>query len=202
MYFSKRMQKNLIKKIVSGDYIIYELKLSAGVYVCDEEELRQVIDTMFIAWRKIVSSRSTGFIRRFDGIIRRLFFEWSEDEKGWNPYFHLICVQKRKVLSAEEEYKLRLDEEKLRLSTYIKWLSAWVTALKLCTDVAVGFSILDLKGLEKSLADFCTNEKYSVLVLVDELKEKLKSACGKHRLVSFHGIFRNLDADRHMSVER
>ena len=201
MYFSKTLRNNMMKKIIAGTYKVYDLKLRVGVSIEDEYELRKIVDTMFIAWRKIVCSRNRGYIKNFDGILRRLFFEWSEEQNGLCPYFHLICVQKRKILSEDEEYKIHLEEEKLRIATYVKWLSAWVSALKLCTDVSVGFTVLDLEGLEKSLAEFCTNEKYSVLAIIDEAKkEVLKRACGDHHLVSFHGIFREMN--RHMSVER
>lgn len=203
MYFSKNMRKKLIKMIESKQYKIYELKLCVGVFIEDEDELKNIINKMFAAWRKIVCSRSRGYISHFDGILRRLFFEYSEAQNAFNPYFHLICVKKQDELSEDEEYKIRLDEEILRLTTYIKWLSAWVTALKMCTDVSVGFSVLDLEMLEKSLSKFCTNEKYSALAILDEArKEILKRACGTHRLVSFHGIFSEKYMNRHVSVER
>lgn len=201
MYFSKRMQGKLIKRIVAENYRVYDLRLNVGVFAEDGHELKIIVDTMFGAWRKIVCSRSRGIIRKFDGIMRRLFFEWSETQDGWTPYFRLICVQRQKLISEEEEYKIRLEEEKLRLSIYIKWLSSWVTALKLCTDVSVGFSVLDFDELEKALFDFCANEKYPIETSVDEAKANiLKYVCGNHHLVSFHGVFREMA--RHVSVGR
>ena len=201
MYFSKGMQRNLIKRIVAENYKVYDLRLNVGVFVEDGYELKIIVDTMFRAWLKIVCSRSRGIIRKFDGIMRRLFFEWSETQAGWSPYFRLICVQRQKLLSEEEEYKSRLEEETLRISTYIKWLSSWVTALKLCTDVSVGFSVLALDELEKSVFEFCANEKYPIGASVDKAKANiLKYVCGNHHLVSFHGVFREMAW--HVSVGR
>ena len=199
MYFSKKKMRHFQNLIVAGNYKIYELKLSAGFVKADSDSIAAFIDTMFSAWRKIVCSRNRGYIKNFDGILRRLFFDYDEQTESFKPYFHLICIRKNKIIAEFEEYKIRLEEEKLKISTYVKWLSAWVTALKLCTDVDVGFSVLDLEGLEKSLGEFCTNEKYSLLAVLDETKkELLKRTCGNHKLVSYHGIFH----DRHMTVER
>lgn len=201
MYFSKKMQRNLIRKIKEENCRAYDLRLRTGVSAEDGQELKAIIDTMFRAWRKIVCSRSRGIIRKFDGIMRRLFLEWSEAQNGWEPYFRLICVQKQKLLQENEEYKIRLEEETLRISAYIKWLSAWVTALKLCTDVSVEFSVLDVEQIEEAVFDFCTNGKYPVVQSVDEAQEDmLARVCSGHHLVSFHGMFREMN--RHMSVGR
>lgn len=201
MYFSKKTQQEIKRKIERKKCKVFAIKLYSGVFTDDEDELKDLVDTMFVAWKKIVSSRSYGFIRNFDGILRRLFFDWSEEKGGFSSYFYLVCVQRQEELSENEEYEIKLAEEKLRLYTYVRWLSSWVTALKLCTDVSVGFSVVDLENLEAVLSNFCTNEKYALLGMIDEAKKKiLKDACGNHRLVSFHGIFRELN--RHVSVER
>ncbi len=190
-----------LKLAAEENFRWFELKLSVGLV--PEESLADFIDTMFVAWRKIVSSRSTGYIKNFDGILRRFFIDFDSDSGKYKPYFYLICVQTKKIIAEEELYKLNLAEEKLRISVYIKWLSSWVTALKLCTDVSVDFSVLDLEAIEAALSKFCTNEKYSLLGKIDEKKRLiLKNACSGHRLVSFHGIFREMMRDRHVAVER
>ena len=197
MYFSKRKMKSHANKIVSGKYMVYSIRLSAGFVSGDF--LSEFVDTMFVAWRKIVCTRNRSYIRNFCGILRRFFIDYDEESRQYEPYFYLICTREQKIAIESERYKIQFEEEKLRIATYVKWLSAWVSALKLCTDVSVGFTVLDLEGLEKSLAEFCTNEKYSVLAIIDEMKkELLKRACGNHKLVSYHGIFH----DRHMSVGR
>ena len=199
MYFSKRKMKLLANKVISEKYRVYSIKLSAGFVT--EDSLTEFVDTMFVAWRKIVCTRNRSYIRNFCGILRRFFIDYDEASGQYEPYFYLICAREQKIAVESERYKVQFEEEKLRIATYVKWLSAWVSALKLCTDVSVGFTVLDLEGLEKLLAEFCTNEKYSVLAIIDEAKkEVLKRACGKHHLVSFHGIFR--DVNRHMSVVR
>lgn len=201
MYFSRQRIKMLKQMIQDGKYQAYEVKLNIGCI--KEESLSDFIDTMFVAWRRIVSSRSRGYIRNFDGILRRLFIEYNAMTGLYTPYFHLICVKKKQFVAESEKYKTQLDEEILRISTYIKWLSAWVTALKFCAEAPVDFSILDIECLEKTLSVFCTNEKYSVRAILDEArKEILKRACGTHRLVSFHGIFSEKYMNRHVSVER
>lgn len=193
--------RKLLKLSAEKKFRCFELKLSVGLV--PEESLADFIDTMFIAWRKIVSSRSTGYIKNFDGILRRFFIDFDSESGNYKPYFYLICIQTKKVFAEEELYKARLAEEKLRISVYIKWLSAWVTALKLCTDVSVDFSVLDLESLEAALENFCTNEKYSLLGKIGEAKRLiLKNACTNHRLVSFHGVFRKMMMNRHVSVER
>ena len=71
----------------------------------------------------------------------------------------------------------------------------------MCTQVSVDFSLVELENLESLLTEFCTNEKYTLFPLIDEAKKvllKKASGDGKHKLVSFHGIFKN----RHVSVER
>lgn len=193
--------RKFLKLATHENFRCFELKLGAGLV--PEESLADFIDTMFVAWRKIVSSRSTGYIKNFDGILRRFFIDFDSDSGKYKPYFYLVCVQTKKIIDEEEVYKLKLAEEKLRISVYIKWLSSWVTALKLCTDVSVDFSVLDLEALEAALANFCTNEKYSLPGKIGEAKKLiLKNACSNHRLVSFHGIFRTMMRNRHVSVER
>lgn len=210
MYFSKKVQSSFFKAAGKEQYKAFEAKLFTGLFSEDENELKEIVDAMFAAWRKIVCSRSGGLVRNFDGMLRRLCFGYSEKDGGFYPYFHLIFIQdiqrldkRLKVSCDDDEYKLKLADEKLRISVYIKWLSAWVTALKLCTDVSVDFSVLDLEALESSLSAFCTNEKYCLLGMIDEAKRQiLKNACSSHRLVSFHGIFRKMMINRHVSVER
>ena len=201
MYFTNRMQNDIKRKLIKGNYELYAIKLRPGVYEDNEDDLSQLVDLMFAAWKRMVMYKSRNYLRHYDGIIKRLFFEYSEEKSGFEPFFYLLCLKKKKIFSVEEEYKIRIEKEKLRMQTYIKWFSSWATTLKLCTPVTVGFSLVELECLEKVLGEFCTNEKYSLLTLVDEAKRELlkkASGNGKHKLVSFHGILRN----RQLSVER
>lgn len=201
MYFTKKMQNDIAKKVLSRNYNLYAIKLGTGVYTEDAAELEQLVDLMFAAWRKIVISRSRGYMKNYDGVIKRLFFRYVKEKGGYEPYFYLLCLRKKKELKVDEEYKIRIEEEKLRIQTYIKWFSAWANALKLCTQVSVNFSLVELENLETIIGKFCTNEKYTLQPLIDEAKrELLKKASGnkKHKLVSFHGVFNN----RQLSVER
>lgn len=203
MYFTKRMQKEFLKKIKSGNYTVYSIKLKVGMFEDTEQELSQIVDVMFLAWKRLVASKSRGYLKNYDGIIRRLFFEKQKDTGLFSPFFYLLCVRKRRLYSFDEEYKIRIEEEKLRIQTYIKWFSAWASALKVCGNGMVGFSIVELENLERVLGEFCTNEKYTLFSLVDEVKRnllKMASGNGKHKLVSYHGIFRSMN--RQQTVER
>ena len=197
------MQRDFLRKIKSGNYTVYAIKLKVGMFEDTEPELSQIVDVMFLAWKRLVASKSRGYLKNYDGIIRRLFFERQKETGLFSPFFYLLCVRKKRIYAFDEEYKIRIEEEKLRIQTYIKWFSAWASALKVCGNGTVGFSIVELERLERVLGEFCTNEKYTLFSLVDEAKrELLKKAAGngKHKLVSYHGIFRTMN--RQVSVER
>lgn len=200
MYFSRSLKNEIKEKILKQNYDLYAIKLNVGVYEQNEEYLQQLVDTMFMAWKKIIMNRNKNYIRNYDGIIRRLFFEYSEEKGGFQPFFYLLCIRKRKEYSDEEKYKIRIEKEKLKIQTYIKWFSSWASALKLCTPVAVDFSLVDIENLENILSEYCTNEKYTLYPLLENAKRELLkrvSGNGNHKLVSFHGLFKN----RHVSVE-
>lgn len=200
MYFSKTKKSMFLKKIRSERFCVYEIKLYAGECDC-EEDLRWMIERMFTAWRTIVFSRNRGYMKQFAGIMRRLFIDFDGASGMYRPYFYLVCIRGRKPMASDDSWEVMLDEEKIRIMTYIKWLSAWVRALRQCTDVKVDFSLVELEGLEALVNNFFTNEKYSFLAVIDELKKQvLRRVCGEHHLVSFHGVFRELN--RHVSVER
>ena len=201
MYFTNKMQNEILRKIKKGNYDLYAIKLRTGICEDNQEELEQIVNIMFKAWKRIVSSKSRGYLKNYDGIIRRLLFSYSEEKHGFEPYFYLLCLRKKNLYQIDEEYKLRIEKEKLRIQTYIKWFSAWANALKLCTPVSVGFSLVELENLEKVIGEFCTNEKYCLIPLIEEAKKELlkkASGNGKHKLVTFHGILH----DRQLSVER
>lgn len=201
MYFTNKMQKNILRKIKTGNYDLYAIKLYIGIHDTDPVELEQLVNLMFIAWKRIVSMRNRGYMKNYDGMIKRLLFDFSEEKGGFEPFFYLLCVRRKNIYQVDEQYKVRIEKEKLRIQTYIKWFSAWANALKLCSPVSVGFSLVELENLEKVIGEFCTNEKYTLLPLVDEAKRELlkeASGNGKHKLVTFHGIFH----DRQLSVER
>lgn len=201
MYFTKQMQSEIKHKIQKGNYDLYAIKLKVGVYEDNEEELAQLVDMMFKAWKRMVMYKSRNYLRNYEGIIKRLFFEYSQEKGGYQPFFYLLCIKKKAIYTNDEEYKIRIEKEKLRIQTYIKWFSSWSITLKMCTSVSVGFSLVELENIEKILSEFCTNEKYTLLPLIEETKRELlkkASGDGKHKLVSFHGIFKN----RQLSVGR
>lgn len=201
MYFTNRTKKELLLRVKKDDYDVYAIKLRTGVFENDEIELSQVVDAMFRAWRKMVMYKSKNYMRAYDGFIRRLFFEYQEDTDLFSPIFYLIGIRKKTNFIETDSYKILLEKEKLRMQTYIKWFSSWSLTLKVCTQVSVDFSLVELENLESLLTEFCTNEKYTLFPLIDEAKKvllKKASGDGKHKLVSFHGIFKN----RHVSVER
>ncbi len=203
MYFTQKMKKELINKVLKENYNLYAIKLRSGIYTENAEELQTLVNLMFEAWKRIVMSRSWGYLKNYDGIIKRLLFTYSPEKGGYEPYFYLLCLRKRKNYKVDEEYKIRIEEEKLKMQTYIKWFSAWATALKLCTSTSVGFSLVELDRLEKLLAEYFTNEKYTLVPLLEETRKellKIASGNGTHKLVSFHGICRY--KNRHVSVER
>lgn len=201
MYFGQKLKREINRKINTGSYDVYAVKLRTGVLSDSQEELSEIVEIMFRAWKNIAVSRSRGYLKNYDGIIRRLFFSYSAENDSFEPYFYLLCVRKKNIHKIDDEWKVKIEREKLRVQTYIKWFSAWAKALKLCTNVSAGFSLVEIEDLENILSEFCTNEKYTLLPLIDEAKkEMLKQASGngRHKLVTFHGIFH----DRHVSVER
>lgn len=200
MYFSKNKKSLFGKKIRRGCFSVYELKLFAGDAE-EETELKWMIDRMFTAWRTIICSRNRGYVRQFVGIMRRLFIDFDETDGVYRPYFYLVCIRNRRPETVDDSWQIMLGEEKLKILTYIKWLSAWVTALKRCTDVKVDFLALEPAMIDAALDVFFTNEKYSIFSLLDDAKKQIiRRACGEHHLVSFHGGFREMN--RQMTVER
>ncbi|MBQ8678353.1 MAG: hypothetical protein IJ530_01155 [Treponema sp.] len=200
MYFSKNKKSLFLKKLRHEGFSVYEIKLYGGD-ADDEADLKWLIDRMFSAWRTIICSRNRGYVRQFRGIMRRLFVEFDKAAGVYRPYFHLLCIRERNPGMSDDDWRLMLGEEKLRVQTYIKWLSAWASALKLCTDVRVDFSLVELERIETVLGSFFTNEKYSAFVLLDDMKRQvIRRSCGVHHLVSFHGIFKEMN--RQVSVER
>ena len=204
MYFSKYMQKRILNLVASKDYSVYMIKLKTGVYSNDKEELADYVEKMFIAWGRILRNKNKNYLRNYSGIMRRLLFEYSESKGAYEPFFYLFCLRKKPVYdAAEEEYKIRIQSEVIRVQTYIKWFSSWASALRVCTPTSVCFNLVDIENVEAALSEFCTNEKYTLLPLVEEAKyELLKKASGegRHKLVGFTGVFNELN--RQLSVER
>ncbi|MCR5252609.1 MAG: hypothetical protein K6C98_02715 [Treponema sp.] len=203
MYLNKRMQKMILNLIQKKNYSVYVIKLKTGVYSNDEAELADYVDKMFIAWGRIVRNKNKNYLRNYSGIMRRLFFEYSESKGGYEPFFYLFCLREKSILNTEEEYKKIIEMEKIRVQTYIKWFSSWASALRICTPVSVSFSLVEIENIEAVLSKFCTNEKYTLLPLIEEAKkELLKRAAGngRHKLFNFSGVF--IDLNRQLSVER
>ena len=151
----------------------------------------------------MIMNKNKNYLKNYDGIIKRLFFNWSEQKKGFEPFFYLICIRKQPVYSSEEEYRINIENERIKVQTYIKWFSSWASALKSCTPVSVSFSLVELDNIEKVFGEFFTNEKYTLFSLIDDTKRailKKASGDGFHKLVSFNGVFRKMN--RHVSVER
>lgn len=196
MYFTKRLKSSVARKIQSEHYDVYAIKLKADSFADDADELAEIVDRMFSAWRKMTSCRWGGYLKNYEGIIRRLFF--AEESGRFSPFFYLICVRKRNLLTAREEYLKRVEAEKLKIRAYIKWFSAWAMAVKQCANVSVGFSLVDIENMESVLNEFFTDEKYTLFALLDEAKrELLKKAAGdgKHKLTTLHGTFRKQERE-------
>lgn len=203
MYFTKEFRKAVFNKILKNEYEVYAIKLRTGLFSDDEEELVKIIDAMFVAWHRMTREKNKNYIRNYKGLIKRLVFEYKKETDSFSPIFYLFCVRKKLDLPAQEEYKNRVVVEKIKVQTYIRWFSTWASALKMCSPVSVGFSLVELENLEKVLGEFCTNEKYTLFPLIDEAKRSLlkkASGDGKHKLVTFGGIFKNMN--RQMTVER
>lgn len=49
MYFTNKMQKNILRKIKTGNYNLYAIKLYIGIHDTDPVELEQLVNLMFIA---------------------------------------------------------------------------------------------------------------------------------------------------------
>ena len=79
MYFTNRTKNELSLRVKKDDYDVYAIKLRTGVFENNEIELSQVVDAMFRAWRKMVMYKSKKYMRDYDGFIRRLYFEYHED---------------------------------------------------------------------------------------------------------------------------
>lgn len=203
MYFTNRMTKKIVQLVKTKNYDVYAIKLKIGIADIDEKNLEELVDAMFRAWGKMRRDKNKNYLKFYDGIIKRLFFKYSEKDNTFEPFFYLLCLRKKIDYEETEAYKIRILNEKIRVQTYIRWFSTWASALKMCSPVSVGFSLVELENLEKVLEEFCTNEKYTLFPLIDEAKRsflKKASGDGKHKLVTFGGIFK--DMNRQMSVER
>ena len=194
MYFTKKLKSNVIRKIQSKHYDVFAIKLKIANDGATVEELEKNVDYMFEAWRKLARGRCDGYMKNYEGIIRRLFF--AEESGQFSPFFYLLCARWKPP--RQEVYQDGIDKEILKMGAYIKWFSAWARTVKQCANVSVDFSLVDIENMESVLNEFFTDEKYTLFALLDEAKRQLlKKAAGdgKHKLATLHGTFRKQERE-------
>lgn len=193
VYFSRKLKQAVRAVVQKGMYEVYVVRLKVGA--CDEKQLKESVDMMFLAWRMINVKRRAGMMKKYAGILRRCLIEYDSESGLYTPELYLICLKKSLVAA---------DEYKSWLRVHVEWLSAWCTALGFyaedITPLVLGITSEDL--LMNALAHFFSEKKYS---FYSDLQEKqlclIKTCMGLHKVVAFSGVFKQA-MNRHVTVER
>lgn len=189
MYFSKNRKRILVDLISLSETPFFKVSLEVGE--CDSEELAEMSDIMFSAWRILSNHRWNFFNRNCLGILRKFYISIDSSIGACSPKFILLVLSKKQI--ADEEWRMRMK-------LYVSWFSSWSSALRLFSDVKVNIEIIDKGNAAEAVEKFCNLNLFEVSSVDNELIGIEKRIRQDHRTFSAGGIFRKA-LNRHVSVE-
>lgn len=178
-------QTSKVMNIASEKYEFLFLTLT--IKNCKAEELKNTLDVMFKAWRKLFQRRQMK--QAIKGWFRGLEVTHNEEEDTYHPHFHVILAVSKKYFKGKDYIKQ--DEYKM----------LWQECLGVDYDPIVDvrrFRASNKKELAKSLAE---TAKYTVkdtdilkvdLDLTDKILDTLDEALAHRRLTAFGGVLKEI----------
>lgn len=174
---SQKTRRIYLNRIIKSGKKVYRIKLQVGLY--DPAELNNVVDNMAQVLNRMFNDRRTyRYASNFTGILKRILFEFDTEKELVRPYVYLIAVAKRS----------EVDDFKIKLKTYVNWLTAWARTLKTCINVYVDMDLIDPNEIESVFNHFFEIETY-LSSLSETDKAYIARAIGNHQLYGIIGDF-------------
>ncbi len=189
MYFSKKRKFLIAQVIKNSPDLLCRISLDVGW--CGLQELAEMSDIMFRAWRIWSNSRWTFFSRKYSGILRKFYVDYDSSGGMCKPQFCLLVLAKP---------DLKNKEWMLRKKVYLSWYSAWSSAMRNSSDVSVSVEFLNKENAFEAVEKFCNLNVFESSSVDNELIGIEKRIRQNHRTFSAGGIFRKA-LNRHVSVE-
>lgn len=190
MYFSKKKKMLLAEVIENSDCLFCKITLTAGWF--DLQETVEMSGIMFRAWRMWSNSRWSFFSQKYPGVLRKFCVSYNAGDGMYSPGFILLALIKTKNKTDNERWRIRAR-------VYMNWYSAWCSALKNSSDVAVNIEFLEKERASDAVDTFCGLRLMECNVINENLAETEKLIRRNHRMFSSSGTFRKV-LNRHMSV--
>lgn len=189
MYFSKKRKFLIAQVIKKSPDLLCRISLDVGW--CGLQELAEMSDIIFRAWRIWSNSRWTFFRKKYSGILRKFYVGYDSGGGMCRPQFCLLVLVKP---------DLKNEEWMLRKKVYLSWYSAWSSAMRNSSDVSVNVEFLNKENAFEAVEKFCNLNVFESSSVDNELIGIEKSIRQNHRTFSAGGIFRNA-LNRHVSVD-
>ncbi len=188
MYFSRK-KKILMAQMIKGSAdLLCRISLDAGW--CGPQEVLEMSDMMFRAWRAWSSGRWTSFSRNYSGILRKFYVAYDSASGMCRPRFCLLALIKGG--SKNEEWRIRKK-------IYSSWCSAWCGAVRNFSDVSVSVEFLDKEESMEAVERLCSLSLFESHSSDDEIAGIKNQVGQRHRTFSSCGVFRKA-LNRHVSV--
>lgn len=189
MYFSKKRKALMVQMIKDSPDLLCRISLDVGW--CGLQELAEMSDLMFCAWRAWSNSRWSFFSRKYSGILRKFHASYDCESGMCRPQFCLLAL-----VNPDSEN----EEWRFRKNIYLSWYSAWSNAMRNSSDVSVNVEFLDKENAIEAVEKFCNLNLIESSSVDNELIGIEKRIRRNHRTFSAGGVFRKA-LNRHVSVE-
>ena len=189
MYFSKKRKFLIVQVIKKSPDLLCRISLDVGW--SGLQELAEMSDIMFGAWRIWSNSRWTFFRKKYSGILRKFYVGYDSDGGMCKPQFCLLVLAKPDNKDEEWQFRKKI---------YLSWYSAWSSAMRNYSDVSVNVEFLDKENAIEAVEKFCNLNLFESSSVDNELIEIEKRIRQNHRTFSAGGIFRKA-LNRHVSLE-
>ena len=189
MYFSKKRKFLIVQVTKKSPDLLCRISLDVGW--CGLQELAEMSDIMFRAWRIWSNSRWTFFRKKYSGILRKFYVGYDSDGGMCKPQFCLLVLAKPDNKDEEWQFRKKI---------YLSWYSAWSSAMRNYSDVSVNVEFLDKENAIEAVEKFCNLNLFESSSVDNELIEIEKRIRRNHRTFPAGGIFRKA-LNRHVSLE-
>lgn len=189
MYFSKKRKALIAETIKDSPDLLCRISLDVGS--CGLQELADISDIMFRAWRIWSNSRWSFFRKKYSGILRKFYVDYDCEGGMCRPEFCLLVLAKPDNKDEEWQFRKKI---------YLSWYSAWCSAMRNYSDVSVNVEFLDKENATETVDEFCNLSLLESPSVDNELIGIEKRIRRNHRTFSAGGIFRKA-LNRHVSVE-